>query len=158
MAAKSISIERRTRMKLYRTNEVDLLIEEDWKDESINAFVLPSMDRAGEAKSTLMISRDYDAGTDDINEYADAQLLKAAHDLHRYRFLGRYQVQLAAQRAVQVDFAWCGPEHIEIQERQIYLRYEDCFLVFTMCARAIDFQMYEDSWENALGSVRLRKY
>lgn len=145
-------------MKLYRMNEVDLLMEENWKDASVNAFVVPSERKAGEAESTLIISRDHHSLAKDIGEYADNLLSRAAQTLNRYRFLGRCEMRLGAQPAIQVDYAWAGPEQVEIRQRQIFLRYEDFFLIFTMSARSTDFSSYVESWDNTLDSVRLRKY
>jgi hypothetical protein len=39
--------------KSYRLNEADISPPDYWKDTTINAFILPSSKKAGEAEATL---------------------------------------------------------------------------------------------------------
>jgi Tfp pilus assembly PilM family ATPase len=57
----------------------------------------------------------------------------------------------------QVDYAWVTPERIEIRQRQAYVRYQTSFLIFTLTARADEFESHETAWDNAIASVRLRE-
>jgi hypothetical protein len=144
-------------MRAYRLNEADIMLPEHWKDTTINAFILPSSKKAGEADATFVITRDNDTKQDSIEQYADIQLVEAAKKLNRYKFIERRQRQIANSPAIQVDYTWVTPDRIEIKQRQAYVKYQSFFLIFTLTVRAGDFESHADAWENAIASIRLRQ-
>jgi hypothetical protein len=144
-------------MKSYRLNEADILLPDNWKDTTINAFILPSSNKAGEAEATFVITRDSETKQDSIEQYADLQLVEAAKKLNKYKLLGRRQTTIGNRPAIQVDYTWVTPERIEIKQRQAYLSYQTSILIFTLTVRASDFEPYQTAWENAIASVKLRE-
>jgi hypothetical protein len=144
-------------MKAYRLNEADILLPDHWKDTTINAFILPSSNKAGEAEATFVITRDSETERDSVEHYADTQLVEAAKKLNRYKFIERRQTRVDNHPAIEVDYTWVTPERIEIKQRQAYVKYQSSFLIFTLTVRARDFETHEAAWENAIASVRLRE-
>jgi hypothetical protein len=144
-------------MKAYRLNEADIMLPDYWKDTTINAFILPSSDKAGEAEATFVITRDNETKRDGVEHFADTQLVEAAKKLNRYKFIERQQTRIGNQPAIQVDYTWVTPERIEIRQRQAYVKYQTSFLIFTLSVRASDFEKHETAWENAIASVNLRQ-
>jgi len=142
--------------KSYRLNEADISLPDYWKDTTINAFILPSSKKAGEAEATFVITRDGDAKSDSVEHYADTQLVEASKKLNRYKFIERQAARISDQPTIQVDYTWVTPDRIEIRQRQVYVRYQTSFLIFTLTARANEFETYETAWENAIASVKLR--
>jgi len=141
----------------YRLNEADILLPDYWKDTTINAFVLPSSTKAGEAEATFVITRDQESKSERVDHYADAQLVEAAKKLNRYKYIDRQSIRISNQPAVQVEYTWVTPDRIEVKQRQAYVRYGRSFLIFTLTVRARDFEVHETAWENAIASVRLRE-
>jgi|SRR5262245_16619892 len=141
----------------YRLNEADILLPDYWKDTTINAFVLPSSTKAGEAEATFVITRDQESKSDRVEHYADTQLVEAAKKLNRYKYIDRQSIRISNQPAVQVEYTWVTPDRIEVRQRQAYVRYGRSFLIFTLTVRARDFEVHETAWENAIASVRLRE-
>jgi hypothetical protein len=142
--------------KSYRLNEADISLPDYWKDTTINAFILPSSKKPGEAEATFVITRDGEAKSDNVEHYADTQLVEAGKKLNRYKFIERQATRISDQPAIQVDYTWVTPDRIEIRQRQAYVMYQTSFLIFTLTARANEFETYETAWENAITSVRLR--
>lgn len=143
-------------MKSYRLNEADILLPDNWKDTTINAFILPSSSKSGEAEATFVITRDSEAAGN-VEHYADLQLVEAAKKLNRYKLIERGQTRIGNRPAIQVDYTWVTPDRIEIRQRQAYLNYQASILIFTLTVRASDFEPYLTAWENAIASVRLRE-
>jgi hypothetical protein len=144
-------------MNTYRLNEADILLPDHWKDTTINAFILPSSNKAGEADATFVITRDSDSKQEGVEHYADTQFVEAAKKLNRYKFIGRRQTRIGNQPAIQVDYTWVTPERIEIKQRQAYVKYQTSFLIFTLTVRAGDFEAHEAAWETTIASVKLRE-
>jgi hypothetical protein len=141
----------------YRFNEAEISLPDYWKDTTINAFILPSPTKAGEAEATFVITRDSESGCAGVDHYADTQLVEAAKKLNRYKFIERQSIRISNQPAVQVEYTWVTPDRIEVKQRQAYVMYRKSFLIFTLTVRASDFEVLETAWENALASVRLRE-
>lgn len=140
----------------YRLNEAEISLPDYWKDTTINAFILPSPAKTGEAEATFVITRDNESKSDRVEHYADSQLVEAAKKLNRYKFIERLPIRISNQPAVQVDYTWVTPDRIEVQQRQAYVKYGSSFLIFTLTVRASDFKVHETAWENAIASVKLR--
>jgi hypothetical protein len=144
-------------MKSYRLNEADLILPDNWKDTTINAFILPSSNKAGEAEATFVITRDSETKQDGVEHYADLQLVEAAKKLNRYKLIERRQTKISNRPAIQVDYTWVTPERIEIRQRQAYVSYQSAILIFTLTVRASDFEPHQPAWENAISSLKLRE-
>src|SRR5215475_5459432 len=141
----------------YRLNEADILLPDYWKDTTINAFVLPSSTKAGEAEATFVITRDQESKSERVDHYADAQLVEAAKKLNRYKYIDRQSIRISNQPAVPVEYTWVTRDRIEVKQRQAYVMYRRSFRIFTLTVRTSEFQVHETTWENASASVRLRE-
>jgi hypothetical protein len=142
----------------YRLNEANISLPDYWKDTTINAFILPSRTKTGEAEASFVITRDHESKSERVDHYADTQLVEAAKKLNRYKFIERQSVKISNQPAVQVDYTWVTPDRIEVQQRQAYVKYGKSFLIFTLTVRASDFNVHETAWDNAIASVKLREF
>jgi hypothetical protein len=145
-------------MKPYRLNEADIEVPDHWKDGTINAFMIPSAKNPGEADASFVITRDADSESKDVEHYADSQLVNAAKNLNRYKFIERRAAEISQEPAMEIDYTWVTPERIEIRQRQAYIMYDGFFLIFTLTSRAGDFARYEAMWEQAIASVQLHTH
>jgi len=142
-------------MRSYRLNEADVQVPGDWKDNTINAFVLPGEEGGGAA--SFVITRDAEAGGVELQVYADQQLVKAAQQLPSYALLTRDTTRIiAGQPAIQSDFTWLTPEGVSVRQRQACLRNGDLILVLTLTARDATFSNYEPVWGQVVDTLRLR--
>jgi hypothetical protein len=141
-------------MKPYRLHEGDIQIPENWKDMTINSFVLPGDKGAGTA--SLVVSRDADTAAKDVHNYIDLQMVEAAKKLKGYKPVGRREVVVSGQPAVELTYTWTTPEKVTVQQRQVCVRQDQVFLVFTLTAKLADFPKYEDAWKAVIQSLRLR--
>src|SRR5690242_19153498 len=118
-------------MKEYRLNEGDIRVPKDWRDRTVNAFVLPQADGGGSATS-FVVTRDTETQSATVEHYADLQLVEAAKKLGRYKLIERCRTQISGESAMQVDYTWVTPERIAVWQRQAYVQYADYFLIFTL--------------------------
>ena len=141
-------------MKEYKLNEAELMLPDDWRDNTVNAFVVPSGSQG--AGASFVVTRDANASTDEVYAYADQQLVEAAKKLSGYHLLNRHPIHVDGQPTVQSNFTWRTPENMEVQQRQLIVRQDELFLIFTLTARVGDFHLYENAWRDVIGSIRLR--
>jgi hypothetical protein len=140
-------------MRSYRLNEADIQIPAEWRDTTINAFVLPGEEGGGAA--SFVVTRDAQAAGLELQAYADQQLVKAAQQLPSYTLLSRNARTIAERSALQSDFTWLSPEGVTIRQRQVCLRHGDVFLVITLTSRDATFSDYETVWSQVIDSLRL---
>ncbi len=142
-------------MNSYQLYEGSIQIPDGWKDQTMNAFMLPESNSKG-AKASIVISRDYETKSDTIEHYADLQLVEAAKKLPKYKLLRRSETQISGRAAMQIDYAWATPERVEVRQRQAILQCEDYFLMMTLTTPANDFPKYEGTWAETIKSIVIR--
>lgn len=142
-------------MSSYQLYEGSIEIPEGWKDQTMNAFILPESNGKG-GKASFVVSRDYNTKSETIEHYADLQLVEAAKKLPKYKLIRRSNTQISQQAAMQVDYTWATPERVEIRQRQAFLKYTDYFLIMTLTVTANDFGKYEATWQETLKTVVIR--
>ncbi len=140
-------------MKTYRMQEAEISVPDEWRDKTIQLFVLPN-DGGGEA--TLVVSRDAETKAASLDGYVDGQLTEAGKRLNRFRFISRNAITIGGKPAVEIDYLWTTPERIELHQRQAYAEWPGCFLIFTLTTRTSDFGRHEANWRQTLESVRFR--
>ena len=140
-------------MRPYRLNEADIQIPEEWRDTTINAFVLPGEEGGGAA--SFVVTRDADGADMELQAYADQQLVKAAQQLPSYALVSRVIRTMAGQPAVQSDYTWLTPERAMVRQRQACLRHGNLFVVLTLTARDATFSTYEPVWSQVIDTLRL---
>ncbi len=59
-------------MNSYQLYEGNIQIPDGWKDQTMNAFMLPESNGKG-GKASFVVSRDYDTKSETIEHYADLQ-------------------------------------------------------------------------------------
>jgi hypothetical protein len=141
-------------MRHYRLNEADIQVPAEWKDTTINAFVLPGEEGGGAA--SFVVTRDAYAEAIELQAYADQQLVKAAQQLPSYTLLTRQSATISGQSTLQSDFTWLTPDRVTVRQRQACLKHGDVVLVVTLTARDATFDSYEPVWAQVIASLRLR--
>ncbi len=141
-------------MKAFRFHEGDIQVPDQWKDQSINSFVVPGAKGAGTA--SFVISRDADSTARDVQSYTDQQMVEAAKVLKGYKLIGRQTLTVGGQPAIEITYTWTTPEKVTVQQRQVCVRQGNLFLIITMTAKQADFSKYEDAWKAAVQSLKLR--
>lgn len=136
----------------YRLNEADIVLPDDWKDMSINNFVLPAGPQ-GNALS-LTVTRDHNSPEVDLTSYTDQQLIIAAKKLPHYKYISRQGLYVGGQVAIQADYTWRTPESKNIHQRQAVLKVGLTFLVFTLTAMVEDAENIELFWQRTMGEVQ----
>ena len=136
-------------MSNYQLYEGSILIPDGWKDQTMNAFMLPETSGKG-AKASIVISRDYETESDTVEHYADLQLVEAAKKLPKYKLVRRSEIQVSGHPAIQIDYAWATPERVEVRQRQAILQLTDYFLTMTLTTPANDFPKHEGTWAETI--------
>ena len=139
-------------MSSYQLYEGNIEIPDGWKDQTMNAFILPESNGKG-GKASFVVSRDYNTKSETIEHYADLQLVEAAKKLPKYKLIRRNEIQVGGQAAMQVDYTWATPERVEIRQRQAFLKYKDYFLIMTLTVPSNDFGKYEATWQDTIKTV-----
>ena len=142
-------------MKRYQLYEGSIEIPDEWKDQTMNAFMLPETSGKG-AQASIVISRDYETKSETVEHYADLQLVEAAKKLPKYKLLRRSEIQVSGRTAMQIDYAWATPERVEVRQRQAIVQNGDYFLTMTITTPAKDFPKYEAMWGETLKNVVLQ--
>jgi hypothetical protein len=135
-------------------NEADMAIPEGSSDHTVNAFLFPRA--GGEGDASFVVTRDSETKSDTVEHYADQQLVDAAKRLGGYTLIERRAGRLGSQGSIQVDCTWVGPGEVLLRQRQAYVQLKSGFLIFTLTARANDFDRHEAAWRETIASVRLR--
>jgi hypothetical protein len=143
-------------MGRYRLHEGEIRIPDEWKDLSINSFVLPGQ-KGSSGEASLVISRDADTPARDVQNYVDLQTVEAAKRLKGYKLVDRQSFTLNGQPAAGCTYTWTTPERVTVQQGQVCVRRGKVFLTLTMTAKATDFDKYEQAWTTAVQSLTLRQ-
>lgn len=138
-------------MQRYVIQELSLSIPSQWRDQTINAFVLSSKDGKGEV--SLVITRDTDSGCHELNEFADQQMVRTAQKFKNYRLIARSPHKVREVSAIQVDYSWETPENARVQQRQLYLKHKIGFIVFTLTSKANQMDRYSEVWSQVINSI-----
>src|SRR6266404_7110244 len=141
-------------MKPYRLHEADLQIPDGWSDNTIHAF--STGDGHQTSAANFVITRDSVTQCDDVQAYADQQLVEAAKKLKGYKLLGRKLVSLSGLPAMETNYTWLTPERIQIQQRQAYVKRGAQFLIFTLTSKSESFKSHDSTWTAIMESIRLR--
>ena len=142
-------------MGQYRLHEGEIHIPDEWKDLSINSFVLPGQ-KGSSGEASLVITRDAEAPARDVQSYVDFQTVEAAKKLKGYKLVNRQSFTVNGQPAAECTYTWTTPERVTVQQRQVCVRRGKVFLTMTMTAKATDFDKYEQAWKAAVQSLKLR--
>lgn len=144
-------------MSTYHLQEAELELPNAWQDNTINTFVLAGPKGRGNV-ANVVITRDHQTDSDEVDHYADLQLVEAAKGLQGYKLRWRRALELDGQSALEVSYTWRTPERIEIEQRQAYVRWGGHFLIFTLTTKRQDMDAHEAAWRALLVSVRLRPH
>ncbi len=150
-------------MPRHHLSEAELSLPHGWQDQSVTSYVLPRPgDPRGVGEATLVVTRDYEAvrelpaGEGFLDRYADRQLVESARRLTKFECVGRSAAAVGGRRALVVDTAWTLPDGQRVRQRQAFVRLGDRVLVFTLTARADDFDKYAGLWAEVAAGVQWR--
>ncbi|MBR8316023.1 DcrB-related protein [Burkholderia dolosa] len=136
-------------MAVYRLHEGCVVLPDGWRDKTMNVFHLP--DEARRKDVAFVVTRDYDTQLDDVDAYADAQQSAFKRQFPGYKPLAREPITLDGRRGVMLDYQWRSDKAL-LRQRQAMVRLDDAMLIFTLNARAEDFEQHADAWESILSS------
>ncbi|KMW72645.1 hypothetical protein TI10_14615 [Photorhabdus luminescens subsp. luminescens] len=89
----------------YQMNEGTLAIPDNWRDESMNVFVLPD-----DSGINLVVSRTPVPAGMDNNAYYEQTLEQFCTHLPGYQEHQRSEITLSRQPARRLDYQWKSPE------------------------------------------------
>ncbi|TDB45474.1 DUF1795 domain-containing protein [Photorhabdus luminescens] len=89
----------------YQMNEGTLAIPDNWRDESMNVFVLPD-----DSGINLVVSRTPVPSGMDNNAYYEQTLEQFCTHLPGYQEHQRSEITLSQQPARRLDYQWKSPE------------------------------------------------
>jgi hypothetical protein len=139
-------------MSEYYMHEGTFNVPDGWRDQSMNVFRLPA---SKGKEAALIITRDYETSIVEPSEYAQAQQEAAKKNFPGFKSLGVTDRTVAGQPAAVVDYQWRANGSVLLRQRQAYIRHEQAMLTVTVSAQADDFDRVEDTWLQALDSLRL---
>lgn len=141
-------------MTLYRIQEAELEIPENWQDQSINIFKLPATEVAKEA--TFIISRDFSQGEESFPDYVGSQLKNAERQLPGFKLMQTWDFTSAGHAATLLDYSWKREER-ELMLRQVFLQHKPAVLIITLTTTPEDLIHHEPAWKYALSTLVPRR-
>lgn len=138
-------------MKTYRIQEGEIDVPEQWKDKTIQMFVL-----SGSGDASLVITRDLDTKTETLDKYTDLQLREAEKSLSGFRLVDRRALTLSGRLAIQIEYCWTTPQRLDLCQRQAYAEWSGYFLIVTLTARQSEIGNHDAVWQEILRSLKLR--
>lgn len=141
-------------MKSYRLQEADIGIPEAWRDQTINAFVLPAGDGTGEV--SFVVTRDAQTKVDTSAQFAKAQIARVSKQLNGFRLLAQEEATMDGQPCAIVDYSWTLQPKAVVCQRQGYVRWDDHFVIFTLTAKKEHFEEYKNLWGTIVQTIRFR--
>lgn len=137
-------------MTLYRLQEADLDIPDNWQDQSINIFKLPAVGTAKEA--SFVISRDPSQGDALFADYIETQLSSAEQQLPGFKLIKRWDFVLHAHAATLLDYSW-QREGRELMLRQVFVERKPAVVITTLTTTVDDLIHHEPAWKQAMQSM-----
>jgi len=138
-------------MSAYRIHEGGVVIPEGWCDQTMNVFRLA--EAGGGKDAALLITRDRDTPLTEVAEYAEAQQEAFKHQFPGYRALSRQDAELDGLPAIVLDYKWRS-QNVTLRQRQAMVRLDEAMLIFTLSARASEFDRHVAAWDSLLASFK----
>lgn len=137
-------------MFTYTMNEGSFQVPEEWRDNSVNIFVVgaePPMNLS------FVISRDNLRQGAELVDYVEQQLGDVSKKLRKFRILGKRQMEVGGRPALEAEFTWVS-EQSPMHQRQQYVRVGQKVLVFTATAPVKIADEHMEQIQALLASVR----
>lgn len=144
-------------MHIYQINELQFSIPADWKDNSMNALMLPAEGEKPSSEAALVITRDGAHAQLPLQQYADQHLVESARRLPGYQLVARRTVDVGGEAAVEVQQIWTPPGQVNVLQRQLITKAMDLFLSITLSVRESENRRIEGVWEGILASIQRRR-
>lgn len=118
-------------MKIYTMNEGSFEVPEEWKDNSLNIFVVGGSEPP--MNLSFVISRDTLRDGVELVDYVEKQLGDVGKKLRKFRVIGKRQIEVNGHPALEAEFTWISDKS-PMHQRQQYIRRGTTVLVFTATA------------------------
>jgi hypothetical protein len=139
-------------LQSYCIQEADLLIPAHWLDQTLNVFKIPP---DGEHKgASLVISRDAQKGSQNLDEYIDTQLKQCEAQLSAFSLLKRERFTHQERAAGWVEYTWLMDRR-ELLLRQVYYDLGSQALICTLTTTRQDVAHHDVVWRQVMASVVL---
>lgn len=142
-------------MKTYRLQEANITIPENWRDQTINAFVLPANEAMGEV--SFVVTRDNQTRVDTVAQFARVQIAKVSKQLTGFRLVRQEERAIGGLPGTVVDYSWSVSAYVTVCQRQGYVKYGDHFLILTLTTKKEHFEGYKHLWGDIVQSIRFHK-
>lgn len=137
-------------MALYRIQEADLDIPEDWQDQSINIFKLPAVGTAQEA--SFVITRDASGRNTPFAEYVANQLRSAEQQLPGFKLIQTWDFLMHGHNATLFDYTW-QREGRDLMLRQVFIEQQPAVLITTLTTTPHDLAQHETAWKQTMATL-----
>ncbi len=141
-------------MPRYENADVSFDVPRDWEDRSVVVFAVPA--RPGQAMAAnLVMTRDTLAANEDIFRYGDRQLVEIVKRLDGFQLLGRQEITLGGQPALELRFAWRGQSG-PLEQRLVFVAgRKPAVLTFTATMPKGESARLSPVFDRILASVKL---
>lgn len=141
-------------MSTYTMNEAVFDLPTNWRDQSINVFVVggpePPMDLS------LVISRDVLKEGVDLVDHVEKQIVEIGKKLQKFRVIGKRQIEVAGRPALEAELTWVS-DGMPMHQRQQYIPNDRRVLVFTATAPIKIADEHNAQIDELLGSLIFRE-
>ena len=145
-------------MNTYHINELHFSIPSGWKDNSMQALILPAAEGDKSAsEAALVITRDGAHPELLLSQYADQHLVESARRLPGYKLLERRTIEAGGEPAIAVIQLWTPPGQVNVLQRQLIMKSLDLFLSLTLSIRETEKHRMEGVWQGIVRSIQRRK-
>jgi|GEM_PF-333165 len=137
----------------YQINEAQLQIGEDWEDQSLQVFKLPSAP-AGKPAS-FVVSRDLSRKD---HESFSAYVLKQKEQLNAklpsLKLLKEENIHYQDHEGAWLEYSWSNGES-ELYIRQVFYDRFPLSLIFTLSCISADSQYFAETWRRTMSATVL---
>ncbi len=144
-------------MSKFHFNDGEIEAPENWDDRSVLALSFPAGSKKPEA--SLAITRDPAAKNHPhLAAYVDHQMVDLVKTCPRFELIDRKTIEIDGSPAQQLDFKWRAPDGSTVQQRQAIVLVESgVALTLTATVEQKRFAEHADSFQNVIGSLRIRR-
>jgi len=144
-------------MSTFFINEGTFEVGDDWDDKSVTALTFPSGQQAPDASFTVTRDPLPPGASGSLVDYVDEQLSKLARSCQQFDLIRRDNATIGEVPGQLIEFTWKTPEAKVVRQIQGVLIREGIALVLTGTAPRDRFADFSDTFDDIIGSFRLRE-
>jgi hypothetical protein len=140
----------------YEDKDIAIEVPDHWDDRSVIAFAAP-MDDKTPIMPNVVITRENPKPGEDLDTYANRQLVQNARTLNKFKLLTHAKITLGGAPAVEIGFAsYHEALGLHLVQRHLIVQRGPRMLSIVLSATEDDFAAFEKGFEAILATVRVR--